>query len=443
MRDSALLGRLSRILLPLAVVTSLSVNPAQATWTTYHRDLSRSGLDPTQPPFASVDPSWVSDVLDGEVYAQPLVLNGRVLIATEGDSVYALDALTGAIAWRTNLGTPVPLSELPCGNIDPVGITGTPVIDPATSLLYTVAFLQPAHHELVALDVTTGTLRWRRAIDAPGTDPHVHNQRGALALSGGRVYVPYGGRLGDCGNYHGWVVASNVSGTGDLLSYMVPTTREGGIWAPSGPAVDAVGDLFVATGNGESVTDFDHGNSVIRLSPQLAELDFFAPSNWAELSAADVDLGSVGPGLLDNDLVFQIGKEGVGFLLHKSALGGIGAEAYAAAVCAGAYGGTAHTATMIYAPCTNGLVALELDAGPAFSLAWASASFFAGPPIISGTAVWTISRTGVLFAMDALTGDVVFQTALAGVTNFATPASDGGRIFAPAGRQIAAFVLSP
>ncbi len=436
-------GRLRWILFPLAIALSLSVNPAHAAWTTYHRDLSRSGLDPTQPPFASVDPSWVSDVLDGEVYAQPLVLNGRVLIATEGDSVYALDALTGAIAWRTNLGTPVPLSELPCGNIDPVGITSTPVIDPAASLLYTVAFLQPAHHELVALELSTGSVRWRRAIDAPGTDPRVHNQRGALALSSGRVYVPYGGRLGDCGNYHGWVVAGNVSGTGDLLSYQVPTSREGGIWAPSGIAADAGGSLYVATGNGESTTDFDHGNSVIRLSPQLAELDFFAPINWAELSAADLDLGSVGPALLDDGLVLQIGKEGVGYLLQQDMLGGIGGESFSAQVCASAFGGTAHTASMIYVPCTNGLVALELGAGPAFSLAWASASFFAGPPIISGNAVWTISRTGVLFAMDALTGDVVFQTALACVTHFATPASDGGRVFAPAGRQIAAFVLTP
>jgi outer membrane protein assembly factor BamB len=186
-------------------------------------------------------------------------------------------------------------------------------------------------------------------------------------------------------------------------------------------------------------------NSVIRLSPQLAELDFFAPRNWAELNAADLDLGSVGPALLDNDLAFQIGKEGVGFLLQRSNLGGIGGEVFAAAVCAGAgaYGGTAHTATTIYVPCTNGLFALEVEAGPSFRLAWASASFFAGPPIISGGAVWTISRAGVLFALNALTGDVVFQTTLPGVTNFASPASDGGRIFAPAGLRIAAFALTP
>ncbi len=443
MRDSATRGRLSRILLPLAVVTSLGTGSAHADWTTYHRDLSRSGLDPTQPPFSSVGPAWTSPVLDGEIYAQPLVVNGRVLVATQGASVYSLDTATGAVVWRANLGTPVPLSEFPCGNIDPVGITSTPAIDPAAGLLYAVSLLQPVHHELVALELSTGAVRWRRTIDAPGADPRVHNQRGALALANGRVYVPYGGRLGDCGNYHGWVVASNVSGTGDLLSYQVPTRREGGIWAPSGPAVDAVGDLFVATGNGESVTDFDHGNSVIRLSPQLAELDFFAPINWAELSAADLDLGSVGPALLDDGLVLQIGKEGVGYLLQQDMLGGIGGESFSAQVCASAFGGTAHTASMIYVPCTNGLVALELGAGPAFSLAWASASFFAGPPIISGNAVWTISRTGVLFAMDALTGDVVFQTALACVTHFATPASDGGRVFAPAGRQIAAFVLTP
>ncbi len=424
----------------------LPVGPAaaQAAWITYHRDLSRSGVDPDQPPFVAVRADWVSPTLDGEIYAQPLVRGDQVLVATQGDSVYALGARDGSILWQTNLGTPIPLAELPCGNIDPVGITSTPVLDDANGVLYTVAFLQPAHHELYALDLSTGAIRWHRPVDPPGADPLVQNQRGALALSGGRVYIPYGGRLGDCGMYHGWVVAVNADGTGDLLNYRVPTDRMAGIWAPSGPAVDTAGDVFVATGNGESTTEFDHGNSVIRLSPELTERDFFAPANWADLSALDLDLGSVGPALLPGGLVFQVGKEGIGYLLRASSLGGIGGEAFAAEVCpvAGAFGGTAHAAAMIYVPCTDGLVALRLDAGASFSVAWRSPSFFAGPPIVSGGAVWTITRAAELVALDAATGAPVFQTALGGVTNFATPASDGGRIFVPAGLEIAAFALT-
>ncbi len=434
------------VALSVGLLSSFAPLAAHGDWTTYHRDLMRSGFDAAQPPFTSVVPDWTSAALDGDIYAQPVVLGDRVFVATEGDTVYALNAASGAISWQSHLGTPVPGSEPPCGNIDPIGITSTPVVDPVAGVLYTVAFLQPAHHELYALSVDTGAIRWHRAIDPPGADPLLHNQRGSLALSQGRVYVPYGGRLGDCGNYHGWVVATNADGSGNLLTYQVPTTRMGGIWAPSGPAVDAAGNVFVATGNSESTTEFDHGNSVIRLSPQLSEQDFFAPINWAELNALDVDLGSVGPALLEGGLVFQVGKEGVGYLLQANALGGIGGELFADQVCltggpgAGAFGGTAHTATMVYVPCTDGLVALTVS-GNTFTVAWRSGPFFAGPPIVSGGAVWTIGRDGLLIAFDATSGEGLYLADLGTVTHFASPASSGRRIFAPAGRQIVTFLL--
>ncbi|HEX9124668.1 MAG TPA: PQQ-binding-like beta-propeller repeat protein, partial [Actinomycetota bacterium] len=113
-----------------------------ADWLTYHRDPARSGVDPSSPPLGRPRLAWTSAQLDGDVYAQPLVFGDRVFVATEHDSVYALDAGTGTVIWRTNLGDPVPQAFLPCGNIDPTGITGTPAIDPASGLLYAVAFVQ-------------------------------------------------------------------------------------------------------------------------------------------------------------------------------------------------------------------------------------------------------------------------------------------------------------
>ena len=112
--------------------------------------------------------------MDGALYAEPLVVGSRVLAVTEANSVYALDATSGAVVWHVNLGAPVPLSMLQCGNIDPSGITGTPVVDVSSGTMFVVAFLKSGpHHELFALDLATGAVRWHRAIDPPGLSPLV------------------------------------------------------------------------------------------------------------------------------------------------------------------------------------------------------------------------------------------------------------------------------
>ena len=234
--------------------TSLSAaapsGPA-ADWPTYHGQPARTGVATAGPPLGRAHRLWTAGV-DGAVYAEPLVVGGKVIVATENNSVYAFDVASGHQAWRAHLGTPVPGGELPCGNIDPSGITGTPVVDRAAGVIYAVTF-QRFEHRLVALDLATGGVRWQRRIDPPGADPRTHQQRAALALSRGRVYVSYGGLYGDCGYYHGWVLGAPASGpSGRVLSYRVPTGREGGIWAASGPAVDGAGNLYVATGNGSS-----------------------------------------------------------------------------------------------------------------------------------------------------------------------------------------------
>src|SRR5207245_6877020 len=138
---------------------------------------------------------------------------------------------------------PMRASLLPQRNIDPTGITGTPVIDVTTGTIFVVGFLQPGQHELFAVDLNSGMVLYHRVIDPSGSNPLVQQQRPALSLSKGIVYISYGGLYGDCGNYHGWVVGAYANDSGSLLSYQVPTGREGGIWAPSGPSIDSNGDL--------------------------------------------------------------------------------------------------------------------------------------------------------------------------------------------------------
>src|SRR5207302_8786116 len=117
-----------------------------------------------------------------------------------------------------------------------------------------VAEVSGPARELVGLDVATGTVKVRRAVDIPGMDPTPHQQRAALALANGMVYIAYGGLDGDCGQYRGTVVAARTDGTGNLLSFRVPTPREGGIWATPGAAIDSQGKLYVAVGNGEGTS---------------------------------------------------------------------------------------------------------------------------------------------------------------------------------------------
>src|ERR1700722_12695232 len=123
-----------------------------ADWPMYHRGAAHTGVAPAKPAAGPLDIAW-QQRLDGAVYGQPLVIGSTVIAATENDSVYGLDRATGRVLWRTHLGTPVPLSKLPCGDIDPLGITGTPVYDPATGLAYAVAETTGFRHVLAGIAV--------------------------------------------------------------------------------------------------------------------------------------------------------------------------------------------------------------------------------------------------------------------------------------------------
>src|SRR3954447_15669309 len=318
----------------------------RANWPTYHANLARTGVDTTSPGLSGFHRTWTQQ-FDGQVYAEPLAVGNRVFVATENNTVYALNAANGQVAWKRHLGTPVQGSTLPCGNITPVtGITGTPAISGGT--LYAVAFLSGYRHVLFGLRLRGGKVQMRRAVDAPGSDARVHQERSALSVSRGRVYVEYGGLTGDCGPYPGRVVSVRATGKAGMTVFTVGVNREGGIWAPSGAGIDRKGNVFVATGNGDNTSGFDFGNTVIRLTPKLKQTSFWRPTNAAELNRNDTDLGSVGPALLGGGRLFAIGKEGVGIVLSTGNLGGVGAPLFQADVCAGgAYGGTAYQAPLL------------------------------------------------------------------------------------------------
>ncbi len=396
-------------------------------WTTYHRDNARTGYLAGLADPARLTRAW-SSRLDAAVYGEPLVVGERVLVATEGDSLYSLSLRTGQVQWRAEVGEPVPLSELPCGNIDPLGVTGTPVYDPASGLVFAVAEVTGPAHVLVGVDVRTGRVRVRRVVDPPGTNPRPHQQRSALALSQGRVYVAYGGLLGDCGDYHGWVVASRTDGGGPLAAYQVPTSREGGIWGASGPAVDARGRLYVTVGNGAATGgEWDRSDSVLRLSPDLRLEDGFAPRRWPQDNAADADLGSMGPALLPGGLVFADGKSGLGYLLRADHLGGVGGELVERPVCA-AFGGAATVGSTLYVPCTDGLRQVRAGPGARLELGWRAAAV-SGSPVVGGHTVYSLDAAGgVLYALDADGGTVRTSAPVGETSRFATPTLAGGLV---------------
>ncbi len=417
---------------PVATPAKVATLPAVsgADWTMYHRDPARSGyVSDTSDPH-QLTRAWSTD-LDGSVYAEPLVVGGLVIVATEGNSLYALDARTGQVRWHTNVGTPVSRDDLPCGNISPLGITGTPVYDPVTHLVFAVAEVSGANgdvgHTLVGVDIATGQVRVRRSADPPGIEPKTHQQRAALALEGNLVYVAYGGLFGDCGNYHGLVVASRTDGQGALLAYQVPTTREGGIWATPGPVMDASGDLYVSVGNGEATSgNWDHTDSVLRLSPQLQLKDGFAPTTWPQDNASDADLGSMAPVLLADGWIVAAGKSGTGYLLRADHLGGVGGQVQELDLCT-AFGGAATVGTRAFLPCTDGVREVRVENNK-LTPGWHS-SQANGSPVVGGHTVYTMGDQGKLYALDSESGTVRASLAVGDTSRFATPTIVGNALF--------------
>jgi PQQ-like domain len=415
------------VLVGAAPSTAAPAQQVAANWTMYHGNPARTGYVAGVPTPTRLTHLWTKQ-LDGAVYAEPLVVDGQVLVATEHDTLYALDARTGNVRWRLSVGSSVPQSALPCGNIDPLGITGTPIYDPRTGVVFAVAETTGPAHILVGVDVKTGHVKLRRSVDPPGMDPLAYQQRAALALAGNRVYIAFGGLWGDCGNYRGLVVAARTDGTGALLTYQVPTAREGGIWATPGPVIDSQGNLYVSVGNGAATQGaWDHSDAVLRLSPTLRLEDGFAPKGWPGDNAQDADLGSMGPVLLANGLLYADGKSGQGYLVRAQHLGGVGGQISTLSLGCNAFGGAAVRGQSLFVPCDNGLRQLTLTSGPRLVSGWQAA--VSGSPVIGGQTIYSLDSGGKLYALDVATGRVRATVAIGATSRFATPALWGGTLF--------------
>jgi len=455
-----------RLALPLAlglastVIAAGMASPAAiagggSDWPVYHGNALGSGAAAGSSSFHGATRAWTSRGLHGQIFGEPLVEGSEVIVATESDTVYALSATGGKVVWATQVGTPVPSHSLPCGDIRPrVGITSTPVIDPARSEVFVVAderAQSAISHHLVGLSLSTGRVVLDEVVDPPGSTPAAQLQRSALTLDDGHVIIASGGNAGDCSTYHGWVVAVPEAG-GALGTFEVDSAQgnnQGAIWmGGAAPIVDSGGNIWLATGNGSNTSGSspDYSDSVVELSSTLQALHFFAPSTWASDNANDLDLGSSSPALLPDGLVFQAGKSQTAFLLDQSALGGVGGQLTEEGSFCGADvdGGDAFVGQTVYVPCMNGVTAVQVQTSPPSLVVQWTSSDAPGPPIVADGLVWTISRGGRLYGLNPQTGSQTVQFKIGSVANhFPTPSVGDGLLLAASATRVHAFTLTP
>lgn len=398
-------------------------------WPQYHRDGARTGS--VTDVGARLHRSWTAQ-LDGSVYGEPIIAGRLLIAATENDTVYAMRPTTGRVVWRTHLGTPQPQSGLPCGDIDPLGITGTPVYDARTGSVFVAAETNGGHHTLWALRARNGSRRWHKSLDTQRSRNRLaQQQRSALLLAKGRVITTFGGLAGDCDNYVGYATSVATTGRGGVRSYAVPTSREAGMWAPPGPVLGSNGNVYVSDGNGAEVGGrYDGSDSVIELTPsRLHKRALFAPGSWSSDNANDLDLGSSSPVPVNGRIVIA-GKRGTAYLLRPS-LGGVGGDIrHTADGDCEAYGGAAHRGNLAVLPCHGGVRALVVGKS---SLRWKwTASGIYGSPVVSRRHVYVADRdSGDLVVLSSTTGKVLSRTAAGSLPHFPSEIVDDGRVFVP------------
>jgi hypothetical protein len=348
----------------LAVLSSTVCFPkafAQVSVLTNKNDNSRDGLNASETLLSSADVNanqfgkLFTYPVDGYVSAQPLYMYGLtingathnvVFVATQHDSVYAIDGDTGALLWSTSLGASVPSSVEGCNSVtgfNEVGITGTPVIDATTNTMYVAAktYVSPnAYYSLHALDVTTGLEKFGGPVPITATlgsntfSPLNQLQRPGLLESNGNIYIGFGSNGCDF-VARGWLFAFSAS---SLQQVAVMTTQPdqsygSSIWqGGAGPAADANGNIYLSTANGDfNYSANDLGDSVLRLTlgtGGFAVADYFTPYDQAFMAANDEDLGSGGPTLLPTqasstpDLLVTSGKDEDIYLINRDNMGG-------------------------------------------------------------------------------------------------------------------------
>jgi outer membrane protein assembly factor BamB len=209
---------------------------------------------------------WTSADLGGLIMSAPVIVNDTVVVGTEHDTLNGLKLSDGTAAWAqpTIVGTAVPLSVIhnlgaPCGNIDPLGITSAVVANGNTVFAVAEREKNPQsdtspEHVLVGVNASDGTtVLTPKNIDPPGMNVAAQQQRTGLLAANGNIYIGFGGLIGDCGNYHGWVVAARQSDAALVGSFEVatasPSNYAGAVWAPGGLAVDGSGNVYATTGN--------------------------------------------------------------------------------------------------------------------------------------------------------------------------------------------------
>jgi hypothetical protein len=353
------------LLLSAGVMTP---HAAYADDTTVSYDTLRTGWDPNE---AALSPSNVSasdfgklftTSVNGQVYAQPVVVAGTLIVATENNYIYGMNPATGAVNWSRSVGPAWPASTVSCGDLTPnIGITSTPVYDPATGSVFFTAKVNDGpdannpHWYMHSIDPATGAERsgWPVVIQGkPSNDPTnafnpatAFNRAGLLLLDG----VVYAGFASHCDHqpYVGYVagVKTTTPAMSTLWSAEAGRSSAGaGIWESGGGLVsDGSGRIILSTGNGVSPPPGPGSSppstlaeSVVRLQVNadgtLSARDFFSPSNNGTLDQNDTDLGSGGPLALPNNfgttshphLLVQDGKDGRVFLLDRDNLGGMG-----------------------------------------------------------------------------------------------------------------------
>jgi hypothetical protein len=427
--------------------------------------------------------------IQGNVYAQPLYIEGgpggkpMIIAVTESNNVYALDAADGSVIWQRNVGAPVRVANLPCGDIDPLGITGTPIVDWSSRALFFDAMTTPDNgttkrHLIYSLNVDTGTTNSGWPVDVNATarmgtltfSSQVQNQRGALGLLGGMVYVPYGGNAGDCGGYHGWLVGVPLNNPTGVLAWATAATG-GGSWAVGGIANDGQ-NVFLATGNTFSASVWSGGEAIIRFHPGLVftnqTTDYWTPTNWLNLDITDTDLGGSGalivdvPGANPPQLVVALGKDGNAYLLNRTNLGGVRVPITQANVSsssiiqAAATYRTAQGTYVVFAGNGTHLTAFRITATspPTIQNAWTVSENGRGSPFVTSTdgtnnvVVWGIGSEGDqrLHGFDGDTGTAVFagggtNELMAGTRRINTGIAARGRIYLANDNKVYAFTV--
>jgi hypothetical protein len=350
-----------------ALLALLCTAPALAAGVTSSGDDLRTGWYPDQP---SLTPQLVSGgtfgqlwstPVDGQVYAQPLLANGTLLVATENNKVYGLNPATGAMKWAAplNLGTPWKAADIGCGDLTPnIGVTASPVIDAATNTAYMThktyasGTTGAARWYMDAIDLATGTEKAGFPVQLSGTaqnspaqtfQPTTELQRPGLLLLDGVVYASFGAHC-DITPYQGWIFGVSTAGAVTARWVANQTGNGAGIWqSGAGLTSDGSGSILLSTGNGGapnaailgSTPPPNLGESVVRLRVQadgsLKATDFFAPFDAFSLDSWDADFASGGVTGLPSPsfgtlalphLAVAVGKQGYVYLLNRDDLGG-------------------------------------------------------------------------------------------------------------------------